>query len=289
MTVARWRSRFRVLGVDGLRREAPRLGSPPRVPEKVEREILRKTLFDRPPTASRWSTRSLARAVGVSHSTVRRVWKSHNVLPPRSRVAAIARHSRFRPRSIDVLGVYVNPPRRAVALSLADASSRETPGVPDVSRASGPQSATFGRAWMGDLFSTLNLLDKRPPKGSAQRLIDPEFLSFLGRLWTRRRGGERVHVLAVSSATPSLLPLDRWLRRHPEFSAEIKAPDTTLRALVSEWFQSVPTGRPAGVAPESLPRLRTAVERWMREPNETPRPFAWTRRRASGARKNAVH
>lgn len=277
ITVARWRSRFLVLGVEGIRHEAPRLGSPPRVPKEIVQEILTRTLFEHPPRGSHWSTRSLARAVGVSHSTVRRIWKSHNVRPPRSRIAAIAHDSPFRPKSIDVLGVYVNPPQRAVAISLSDEG---------LSNTYGPLQAPMGRSarstrassWISDLVSTLNLLDNRPPRGSAQRLVDPEFLSFLRSVQSRRQGDEKIQLLAVTDTVPKPFALTRWLQRHPEFSAHVQVGNASLRKVVADWFGDASPHHPTGSPPASLPGLRTAVERWAREASDNPRPFAWTRK-----------
>jgi hypothetical protein len=278
ITVARWRSRFLLLGIEGIRHEAPRLGSTPPISKEFVRAILHKTLFERPPQASRWSTRSLARAVGVSHSTVRRVWKTHEVRPPRSRVATLARDTRFQPKSIDVVGVYVNPPQRALAISLRDDEGPRTKIPADGRALPSFRPVPKGRSWMGDLVSTLNLLDNRELKGSAQRLVDPEFLSFLHSVQGRRQGRERIQLLARSVGVTTPVPLSRWLERHPEFSAHVRFGSAPLRQIVVEWFGDVLTERPTDTPPASLPGLRTAVERWARETSDEPRPFVWTRK-----------
>ncbi len=278
ITVARWRSRFLVLGIEGIRHEAPRLGSPPRVSEELVRAILDKTLFERPSHSSRWSTRSLARAVGVSHSTVRRIWKAHEVRPSRSRVAAIARDPRFRQKSIDVVGVYVNPPRRAVAFSLRD---NEGTGPGRTALRHAPPTArpgSKGRSWMADLISTLTLLDNRELQGSAHRLVDPEFLSFLHSVRERRQGREQIRILASSPGGATPAPLTRWLNRHPEFSAHVPVGNPPLQQIVVEWLGEPSSRQMVEDSPASLPGLRTAVERWVRETSDEPRPFAWTRK-----------
>jgi len=278
ITVARWRSRFLLLGVEAIRHDAPRLGSPPPVPEKLVAAILRKTLFESPPHASRWSTRSLARVVGVSHSTVRRIWKTYHVRPPRSRVARLARDPRFKPKSIDVVGVYVNPPQRAVAISLRDADTSSSGKPPRSGARTAPRSSPGASSWMVDLVTTLNLLDSREPKGSAQRLLDSEFLSFLHSVRARRQGQERIQLLAGSANSRTPVPLDRWLQRHPEFSAEAQVGTGPLREIVVEWFANGVHGHPSGAPTTNLPGLRTAVERWIQETGDQPRPFAWTRK-----------
>lgn len=277
ITVARWRSRFLLFGVDGLRHEAPRLGSPPPVSEELVQAILHKTLFERPRRASRWSTRSLGRAVGVSHSTVRRIWKAHGVSPSRSRVATLARDTRFLPMSIDLVGVYVNPPHRAVALSLRNDEAPRPEGpvegpAPPVSR-----PVRIGKSWVVDLATTLNLLDDHEFKGSSRRLLEREWLSFLESVHERRQSKEQIQVLAESIGPAIHRPLNRWLQRHPEFSARVREGNTSLRQIVVEWLGETSTHGPADTPPASLPGLRTAVERWVRETADEPRPFAWTR------------
>ncbi len=278
ITVARWRSRFLLLGVEGIRREAPRLGSPPRISAELVREILNRTLFDRPPHSSRWSTRSLARAVGVSHSTVRRVWKAHDVRSRRSRLATIAHDPRFQQKSVDVVGLYVNPPQRAVAFSLRDDEGTRPGRWARQGRPPASRLALKGKSWMADLLSTLDLLDSHEPKGSARRLVDPEFLSFLHSVQKRRHGREQIRLFAESAGGASPLPLTRWLKRHPEFSAHESVGNAPLQRIVVEWFGDLSGRPPIENPPASLPGLRTAVERWVRETSDEPRPFAWTRK-----------
>ena len=277
ITVARWRSRFLLLGTEGIRREAPRLGSPPRLAESIVRTILHKTLFERPAPGVRWSTRSLARAVGVSHSSVLRIWQAHDVRPPRSLVATLSRGSRFQPRSVDLVGVYVNPPRRAVAISL-----RTEERVRRAERAGGKaptasRSRPVGRSWLTDLLAMLHPLDSRDLKGSAHRLSDSEFLSFLQSVKARRQRPERIELLSDSSPPTPPSPLTRWVHRYPEFSARVQVGGASVRQLVNEWFGDAATHPLSYRSPASLPDLRTAIDRWVRDSSGRPRPFVWTR------------
>ena len=276
ITVARWRSRFLLLGTGGIRQEAPRLGSPPPLPRELVRRILDKTLFERPPGKSRWSTRSLGRAVGVSHSAVRRIWKAYSVHPSRSRVATLVRDPRFRPRSIDLVGVYVNPPQKAVAISLRDAG-RDRPAEP-LERHDSPATGidVNERSWMDDLVTTLNLLDHAELKGSARRLLDQDFLSFLQSIRERRSGPEHIQLLAESAGPAPPISLVRWLSRHPEFSARVEVGNASLRQIVVEWFGDASARRPADLPPASLrdcaQRSSDGCERWATRLDRSPGP-----------------
>lgn len=277
ITVARWRSRFLLLGTEGIRREAPRLGAPPRLSEAQVRKIVRMTLLERPTPSRRWSLRSLARAAAVSHSTVRRIWKAYDVHPSRSLLSALARDRRFQPKSVDVVGIYVNPPQRAVAISLRDEEESRSAGptgklVSVSSRLHLPE-----RSWMGDLVTTLNALDGCQFRGSSGRLSDSEFLSFLQSVMARRRGRERIQLLAESDGPKPSVPLSRWIRRYPEFSAHVQVGGASVQRLVVQWFGEDSTHPLSNRPPASLPELRAAVDRWVREKDTKRRPFAWTR------------
>jgi transcriptional regulator with XRE-family HTH domain len=277
ITVARWRSRFLLLGVEGLRREAPRLGAPPRVSEALVRSIIHKTLFERPAPASRWSTRSLAGAVGVSHSTVRRIWKAYDVRPPRSLLAALGRGRPFHPKTVDVVGIYVNPPQRAVAISFRDEEEKRSRARASDPAATPSRSHPEGRSWVTDLVTTLHLLDGRQFKGSAGRLSDSEFLSFLQSVLRAREGREQIQLLAESDGPTPSAPLTRWLQRYPEFSAHVQVGGASVQQLVVEWLGEASNPALTDRPPASLPDLRAAIERWARDTGTKPRPFAWTR------------
>lgn len=231
-----------------------------------------------------WSTRSLARETGVSHSTVRRIWKAYGIRPDRSRVALLAQSPRSRPKQVGLVGVYVNPPLRAAALWFGSPSqpSRRTaaPGRTD------PLRSAFrpGNRWMADLVTTLNLLDRREPLHTSQRHRDQEFLSFLRSVQERRMGLEKIVMLGEASR-PTLSPsLLQWLNRHPQISAEVCTGTERWKQKVLESIRTVPEGRSAQTPPVGLPEFLDAVHRWDSESDRRPRPFAWTEDRSSISR-----
>ena len=277
ITVGRWRSRFLLFGLEGIRREAPRLGSPPRISQDLVRAILRKTYYELPPSTAHWSTRSMARAVGVSHSTVRRVWIAHEVVPPRSRRALMSRDTRFLPKFVDVVGLYVNPPQRAIAISLRPGAGPSSPTArgAKIAAGSGPHRAPPG--WIGHLISTLTLLERAQSKGSSPRYVQPEFLSFLQSLRARRRHRERIVLLTENEGVGPNDTLSRWLERHPEFSRQPAKGGAPLQKVVTDWIGNSELQRAWMTTRVGLPDLRNAVEQWMRDSEKDPRPFAWTR------------
>lgn len=284
ITVARWRSRFALFGVEGIRKDALRTGSPPPVPERLVRTILAKTLYERPRGRAHWSTRSLARATGVSHSTIRRIWKAHGIRPDRSRVALLAQDPRFRAREVDLVGVYVNPPHRAAALWFGNGPKEAVVG----SERRGGDASRFaprlGRPWVADLVTTLSLLDRREPLRTARRYTDQEFLAFLRAVQDGRMGEQKIVLLGKESG-PSLSPsLQQWLNRHPRISTEVCAGTEQWRQKVVESIREAHQGRTQQAPPAGLPSFLNAVSEWNREGESRPRPFAWTRGTQTGRR-----
>lgn len=285
ITVARWRSRFALLGVEGIRREAPRTGSPPPVPERLVRTILAKTLYERPRGRAHWSTRSLARATGVSHSTIRRIWKMHGIRPDRSRVARLAQDPRFRPKDVDLVGVYVNPPHRAAAFWFRNESKEVSKGPASHGGEAERLLPRSGRPWMSDLVTTLSLLDRREPPRTARRHMDQEFLAFLRAVQEGRMGKEKI-VLLANESSPTLSPsLVQWLNRHPQVSTEVCAGTEEWKQRVVESIRENPQGRARQMPPAGVPGFVSAVHEWSREGENHPRPFAWTLDRPSDPRR----
>jgi hypothetical protein len=178
---------------------------------------------------------------------------------------------------MDVVGVYVNPPSRAVAISFLDQDGVGPRPAEDHTLPALREGPGGRRPWMTDLVTSLNLLDSSELKGSARRLLDQEFLSFLHSVLERRHGREQIHLWAATDSTEVPPSLSRFLHRHPEFSARVEQGNAPLRDTVVEWIGDVAVRESTVGSPASLPLLQTAVERWAREAADGPRPFAWTR------------
>lgn len=279
LTVRRWRSRFALLGLDGLRTDAPRLGPNPRLSPSLVATVLRKTLLERPPGGGRWSTRSLAQQVGVSHSTIRRIWRTHGIRPGESRLARLAREPLDVVRPVDILGVYVNPPRRAIALSVGGRARSRPSGAP----AGAASPAPPFQFRLENLYSALHVLDGLDERASTRRLGDREFLAFLRSVQERRTEKERVQLLTAFAESSEPAGFERWLLRNPSFSLRAAHGGTSLQRLVSEWASDLITKRSPDPSLGSVAGLRTAVDRWLRDAQTGSRPFAWVRNRGTAA------
>lgn len=282
ITVARWRARYALFGTEGIRTEAPHAGSPPPVSEAVTRRIIHQTLRGSAADGRRWSSRALAREMGVSHTSVQRIWKKHGLSPDRSRTLHLALDPRFRPLQLDLSGVYVNPPHRVVVLAFArlpyraGASSRSPYARPDRR----PQHAG---PWILDLMGALDLLEQHEISHRSRRYLDAELLSFIRAVYERNKTKERIVLFVVSDA--AILPptIARWLGRHPNTSAELSSEVGAWKRRILQSARSGSRSNSTAMAPVGLPEFLAAVVRWQRRGQGGYRPFAWIEERSARA------
>lgn len=281
LTVACWRSRFRVLGLDGIRNDAPRIAVRRSLSEVKIREILAKTVRDVPPSGGRWSSRSLARVAGVSHSTVLRLWHRHHVQPRQTRLRLLGVDPRYRPRAFEIRGVYVSPPGRAVVIvdSPREPSKEPNRGAGRDPRVRSPLPADLASSAVerAELVRLLSRLETDATSRSAARFDRVEFLAFLDTVAARRAQGERIHMI-TAPVEPGLRDKVRsWGLRRNIALAET-AEDGPFDKTVARWFADHPSPKPADLGRSDLGPLRQAVEQWFEESRTHPRPFAWVSR-----------
>ncbi len=266
-TVTRWLRRYALLGSEGLVHDAPRPLGRTQLPDATVRAILWKTLREKPPNARHWTTRALARATGVSHTSVRRIWHRFGVRSNMSRVSELARWGRA-PDSLDVSGVFFDPPWWAVVFT---ASPRvRGPGNGDAASGSDRQPP------VAELFARMDRMRRNRPGGARRTLVDQEFLAFLGRVAHEHRPLERIQLVAGSDGDFSG-SIARWLKTHPEISV-LRRVGSDHRPLA--WPTPVlvvegPARAPPGLP--SLPRVRSELESWFASPAGAREPFAWLR------------
>ena len=248
-TVARWRRRFLLQRLPGLERDAPRSGRPPSIPTSTIRVIVRSTLGRRPSGGGFWSARSLAREVGVSKTTVQRVWKAHGLEPRRAAETFRADPGmRFVDRVTDFVGLYLDPPERAMAFAV-DERAR-------TSRLAAPERRAIARY--------------------EERRRGLEFRAFLQTIDRETPRGLDVHLLVDSRLMPSDADVRRWVVRHPRFYLHFVPNGPGGAHVIDRWFAEF-TRRRAGPSQfPSVTRLRRAIREHLALPNSGARPFLWT-------------
>ena len=181
---ARWRNRFLAGGVAALQKDAPRPGKPRTITERKVKRVVEMTLHNKPANATHWSTRTMARAAGISEASVRRIWHAHGLKPHQVRTFKLSRDLRFAEKLEDIVGLYLNPPEHAIVLcadekSQIQALDRTQPGLPMKKGRCGTMTHDYKRNGTATLFAALNALEGRVISMCDDRHRHQEWLKFL--------------------------------------------------------------------------------------------------------------
>ena len=279
---ALWRRRFLELGLDGLTRDAPRSGRKPSVSEAKVRAIVRKTTREEPRGATQWSTRTMAKAVGVSEATVRRIWKHHGLKPHLTRTFKLSRDPHFAEKLEDVVGLYLDPPEHAIVFSVDEKSQiqaldRTQPGLPMKKGRRGTMTHDYKRQGTTALFAALNTLDDSVLATRIRLHGHAEWLRFLRIVERSEPDDKEIHIIADNYATHKHPNVRRWLDRHPRVHVHFTPTSSSWLNMVERFFRDLTTKRLRRGAFTSVPDLELALHDYVRIHNQNPQPFKWTK------------
>jgi transposase len=280
-TVGKWRRRFLAGGPAALLDE-PRPGAPRRINDDQVEQVIVTTLEQAPPDATHWSTRSLARAVGLSHASVARIWSAFGLEPHRVETFKLSSDPQFVDKVRDVVGLYLDPPERALVLAVDEKSQIQAldraqpilpvrPGVPE------RRSHDYTRHGTTTLFAALEVGSGRVHGQLYQRHRAREFLAFLRHLDAQVPPRLELHLILDNYATHKTPAVKRWLARHPRFHLHFTPTGASWLNLVERWFSELTTKKLRRGAHRSVAALRRDIQEWMVQWNEKPRPFSWTK------------
>lgn len=281
-TVGVWRRRFAEMGIDGILKDAPRARRRRILSEEMIREIVRKTTQETPPARTHWSTRSLAKAMGLSPSTIGRVWRSHGLKPHLTRSFKLSRDPRFLEKLDDVIGLYMSPPEHALVFSVDEKSQiqaldRTQPGLPLVPGRSGTMTHDYKRHGTTTLFTALNTLDGTVIGTCMSRHRHQEWIKFLGLIARKTPKGKEIHLIADNYATHKHPKVQVWLKRHPRFTLHFTPTSASWLNMVERFFRDLTQNRLRRGAFHSVGDLIAAIEEYMTCHNQDPKPFIWTK------------
>jgi transposase len=279
--VAKWRRRFAEHRLDGLSDE-PRPGQPRKISDAQVEEVIVKTLETTPNDATHWSTRSMAREVGLTQSAVHRIWKAFGLQPHRRESWKLSKDPLFVAKVRDVVGLYLDPPERAVVLCVDEKSQiqaldRSAPILPMLPGT--PERAThdYRRAGTSSLYAALDIATGKVIGSLHSRHRAIEFRKFLQTLDRQVPAELDVHLVLDNSSTHKTPAIQRWLAAHPRFVVHFTPTSSSWPNLVERWFAELTTKKLRRGAHRSVRQLNTDIRAWIETWNDDPRPFIWTK------------
>lgn len=280
-TVRRWRERFVTNGLDGLWEIAPGRGRKPTYSSERIKEVIDATLQSKPKGSTHWSCRTLAAAQGISKSTVNNIWRGHNIKPHLTKTFKLSRDPKFLEKMTDVIGLYLNPPDKAIVLCVDEKSQiqaldRTQPGLPLKKGRCGTMTHDYKRNGATTLFAALDLLHGKVIGDCYKRHRHQEFLRFMRRIDGEFPGKTPLHLIMDNYGTHKTPEVKLWLEKHPRFVIHFVPTSSSWLNLIERWFAELTNKRIRRGSFLSVDDLTTAIEEFLSAWNENPKPFVWT-------------
>ncbi len=280
-TVRLWRERFQQDGLKGLWEIAPGRGRKATyTPDKVK-AVIDATLRSKPNGSTHWSCRLMAASQGLSKSTVSNLWKSHNIKPHRTKTFKLSRDPKFLEKLTDVVGLYLNPPDKAIILCVDEKSqiqalNRTQPGLPLKKGRCGTMTHDYKRNGTTTLFAALDLLEGKVIGDFHKRHRHQEFLKFMRRIDREFPGQKALHVVMDNYGTHGHAVVKAWLAKHPRFVIHYVPTSCSWLNLIERWFAELTNKRIRRDSFFSVDELISAINEFLAAWNENPKPFVWT-------------
>ena len=280
-TVNAWRTRFTEEGLKAFSGVRPGRGRKPQISEEKVAEIVRATLEDKPEGETHWSCRTMAKAQGVSPATVQRIWSARGLKPHRVETFKLSNDKRFEEKLVDVVGLYLNPPEKAVVLCMDEKSQiqaldRTQASLPMKKGRSGTMTHDYKRNGTTTLFAALDVLTGSVIGQCLPRHRHEEFLKFLRTIDREVPKGLQVHLILDNYSTHKHENVKRWLAKHPRFHLHFTPTSSSWLNLVERFFAKLTDKALRRGVFHNVPNLIAAIEAYLKANNENPTPFVWT-------------
>lgn len=280
-TVQLWRQRFLALRLSGLEKDAPRPGRIPRISADKITAVVNATLHTTPPQATQWSTRSMARAQGLSEATVRRIWQQHNLKPHLVKTFKLSRDKHFVEKLQDVVGLYLNPPDKSLVLCVDEKSQiqaldRTQPSLPMKKGRCGTMTHDYKRNGTTTLFAALSMLDGKVIGDCMPRHRHQEFIRFLKQIDSQTPAGLDLHLIVDNYGTHKHPRVTSWLHRHPRFHLHFIPTSSSWLNMIERWFREITDKRIRRGTFKNVPALIAAIKAYMDNHNQNPHVFVWS-------------
>lgn len=280
-TVQLWRDRFLALRLKGLEKGAPRPGRIPEISDKKIQAVVEATLHSKPENATHWSVRSMAKAQGLSKSTINRIWREHNLKPHLIETFKLSNDKQFVEKLHDIIGLYLNPPDKAIVLCVDEKSqiqaiNRAQPMFPMRPGIPARQTYDYQRHGTTTLFAALSMLDGKVIGQCMTRHRHQEFIRFLKRVDSDTSKDFDLHLIVDNYGTHKHKRVKSWLKRHSRFHLHFTPTSSSWLNMVERWFRDLSTRQIRRGSFQSVPSLIQTIDRYITSHNQNPKIFIWS-------------
>jgi transposase len=278
----RWQERFGAKGVAGLWRDKTRPSRIPPLDPKIAERVVELTLAGPPPHATHWTGAAMAAEIGISVSSVQRIWRAHGLQPHRIRQFKLSKDPQFATKLRDIVGLYINPPDHAIVLSIDEKSQiqaldRTQPGLPMKKGRAGTMTHDYKRHGTTTLFAALDTVEGKVIGQCMKRHRHQEFIRFLNVIDAKTPAKLTVHVIIDNYATHKHAKVLEWLARHPRFVFHFTPTSASWLNAVEGVFALLTKRRLKRGVFRSVKELKDAIHDFIADTNANPRPFIWTK------------
>jgi transposase len=278
-TVSKWRHRFAADRLDGLV-DAPRPGAARTIGDDVVEAVVVETLETAPPDATHWSTRGLAAKHGISHTTVREIWRAFGLKPWRQDDYKISPDPDLIEKVRDIVALYMNPPVAAAVFAVDEkpqiqALNRTAPTLPMLPTTPARATHDYERNGTVDLFAALEIATGKVICDLRPRHTSADFIAFLNKVNRNVPAELDVHVILDNLSAHKTPTVQRWLLRHRRFHFHFTPTYGSWMNLVERWFSALTTKKLQRSAHRNVKELAADIQTWAATWNDNPRPFVW--------------
>lgn len=280
-TLNKWRNRYLEKGVEGLKKGKTRPSRiPPLSTDKVQ-EVLALTLTGKPAAATHWSCRTMAEHVGISRMAVHGIWREHKLRPHQVKGFKVSNDPLFAEKLRDVVGLYLNPPEKAIVFSVDEKSQiqaldRSQPGLPMKPGKCGTMTHDYKRHGTTTLFAALDVKTGTVIGQCQPRHRHDEFLKFLKKLDRQTDKTLALHLIVDNYATHKHAKVKDWLAQHPRFHLHFTPTSASWLNLVERFFRDITVERIRRGVFHSVDDLKAAIQDYLDQRNTNPKPYYWT-------------
>jgi transposase len=278
----RWQERFGTEGVAGLWRDKTRPSRIPPLDATIAERVVSLTLAGPPPDANHWTGAAMAETIGISISSVQRIWRVHGLQPHRVRQFKLSNDPQFVAKLRDIVGLYVNPPDHAIVLSVDEKSQiqaldRTQPGLPMKRGRLGTITHDYKRHGTTTLFAALDILEGKVIGQCMKRHRHQEFIRFLNVIEARVPAKLTIHVIVDNYAAHKHANVLEWLAYHPRFAFHFTPTSASWLNAVEGLFALLSKRRLKRGIFRSVQDLKDAIHDFIGRTNANPKPFIWTK------------